>query len=198
MSWWHRHPVLTNAAGGVIAAGVVAVLAQTKGWIDLAAWWQAVTNVAVNAWHWVPASTSAPNWLLVIMGVATLGWLAVLIMLAISNREEAEQAYSVLAYDNDVFFNMRWRWQWRDGGRLHNIVPFCLKCDMQIDPCLRGGGYRFVAPLIFPCRLCGEVQYEVGAGDTNLDDVQREVTLLIQRNIRQQIAKQQQEQSSNE
>lgn len=185
MSWWHRHPVLTNAAGGVIATGVAAGFAQFKGWIDL------------PAWQWIIAATPTLHWLLIIMGLAVIGWLAVLAALLIRNREEAQQTFNVLAYDNDEFFGMRWRWRWAEGVGPYNLVPFCLKCDMQIDPGLRGGGYAAVAELIFPCKLCREVQYEVGAGDTRLEDVQRDVLLLIQRNVRQRLAKQQQEQSAN-
>lgn len=154
-------------------------------------------NAATTTSQWIVAATPTPHWLLIIMGLAVLGWLVVLAALLKGNREEARQTFNVLAYDNDEFFGMRWRWQWIEGVGPRNIIPFCLKCDMQIDPCLQGGGYTFVAPLIFPCRLCREVQYEVGAGDTNFEDVQREVALLIQRNVRQRFAAQEQERSNN-
>jgi hypothetical protein len=177
--------VLIGAAGSILAAAVL----QFVGWINLPAWWTALRTGVAAAWCWAITSTPIPHWLLVIMSIAVLAWLALFATLFVGLRRDAQRAFDVFGYVTDVFFNMRWRWLWQD-NRPYNIVPFCLTCDMQIDPA-RGGGYASAARVVFPCRRCGTVQHEIGDGATAFEDVQREVALHIQRNVRQQLATEQ-------
>jgi hypothetical protein len=177
--------VLIGAAGSVLAAAVL----QFVGWINLPAWWAVVSRAAATAWGWTTASTPTPHWVLAITAIAVLGWIALLVAVWLGTRKDAEQAFDMHGYDNDLFYDMRWRWKWGQGYNPYDLVPFCQKCDMQLDA-VRKGGYAVVAPLIFPCPICGTVECEIGQGNTDLVDVQRSVKLLIQKNVRQQFASQ--------
>lgn len=178
---WHRHPVLTNAAGSLLAAAILTGVAQIQGWINLADCWMFAKTTFAGFLLWLTYKTSVPNWLLIPLSFALLAWIAVLTIAAATRRRQAaSRSFSPYDYTTDTFFGLRWRWC--DSGP-YDIVPFCSACDLQIDP-VRSGSYLSVAPLRFYCKLCDSVLYEVGHGDTDLDDLQREVTLLIQRDVR--------------
>jgi hypothetical protein len=193
-SWWHRHPVLSNTAGGVLTAAILAGVAQVAGLINLPSWWLAVRSAAAGAWVWAIAPMPTPHWLLVLMTIAVLAWLALFVVLFGGLRRDQQKALDVYSYVTDDFLNMRWRWSWQ-GNTPSGLVPFCLTCDMQIDVA-REGGYAIAAPLVFPCRICGTVQCRYGDGSTDLAHVQREVALLIQRNVRQRLLGEQEKDGS--
>jgi len=153
ISWWHRHPVLTNAAGGVLAAAILGALAQFAGWITLVTWWQAGVTALAVAWQWVTASTPVPHWFIGLMAVAVLGWLAVLVTLLTTNQKEVADVFNALAYNSDIFFNMRWRWQWVPGVGPDNPTPFCLNCDMQLFA-EQGFGAGVAGRIEFRCKDC--------------------------------------------
>lgn len=184
---WHRHPVLTNAAGGVLATATLGAVAQLAGWINIAGWWHSVLRATGVAWQWINASTPVPHWLITLMAAAVLAWLFVLVAFLTTNHKEGVRVFNALSYDNDVFFNMRWRWQWIPGVGPHNATPFCLNCDMQLfADQVYGAGV--VGRIEFQCKDCRSVQYQTNDSMTRFEDLQHEVVLRVQRNLRAQIA----------
>jgi hypothetical protein len=121
------------------------------------------------------------------MAVAVLGWLAVLVALLTSNQKEVADVFNALAYNGDIFFNMRWRWQWVPGVGPHNPTPFCLNCDMQLFA-EQGFGAGVAGRIEFRCKDCRAVQYATDDSWTRLEDLQHEVVLRAQRHVRAQLA----------
>lgn len=188
-SWWHRHPVVTGITGSVLASGVLTG-AQLLGLIDLNAVWSNFIASLATAKQWLFTTGSMPHWLIVVLALAGLLGFVILGVIGVSllrsNKDEVEARTALSNYTQDEFFGMVWRWSWTSDFGARNFVPFCKHCDMQIDP-NRGGGYVAVAPLVYQCSMCGEVQYQC---DWNIEhsDVERQVLLLLQQRVRRNFA----------
>jgi hypothetical protein len=155
--------VAATVIGGLIVAGILGVRwASVLGWAD-------------SAWQWVTASTTHPRWLFGVLWLSLLAWVALLVVLAAAARSAATQP-AYFAYVQDTFFNVVWRWKWfKDGSGIHEIIPFCPKCDLQIIP------YTDGYSLYLSCGDCKEKFIEVRGNEPEL---RRQVELRVDRHVR--------------
>ena len=61
-----------------------------------------------------------------------------------------------LFYTTDEFYELRWRWNNRDGGEVKDLNAYCPKCDYQMFP----AGISRKSVVSFRCDIC-EKQYEI-------------------------------------
>lgn len=86
--------------------------------------------------------------------------------------QEAEH----IAYQQDSFFGLMWRWRWASNGTIDpfSLTPFCPLCDRVIPVSLDGYG-----PTRFNCDVCRGERVLDGNLPHSLNRVLRKIDLKI-------------------
>lgn len=137
----------------VIATGIVAVVAVVATY--LAGWWPTFAAFAKKVASFGAATTTVPNWLLILLSlcaVALLFFLGIALwtIIAPGSSEPLPRA----SYREDDFFGIRWRWSYNTDGDIVRLMSFCPGCDYQIYP-RDVSGYQEPEHLKYNCDDCG-------------------------------------------
>jgi hypothetical protein len=166
---WHD-PVWSKVIAGVIlAGGATAATSYFR-------WWDAVGRFVAQLWGYVVSRTPTPNWLL-----AGLTLLAVPTLLLVGRACSSTSPRSALAaYRTDLFFGLRWRWRYGEGGLPFDLYSFCPSCDYQVYAEHRSL-YSAVPQIVFHCDNCGR---DVAQLQEPLESLESKIRRLIQQRIR--------------
>ena len=164
----------------VIATGIVAAVAALGAY--LLGYWPFFRGAVSAGWNFLLAPNSIPNWviaLLVLGAVPSVILLAALAWQVIRGEAPGSSSLDWTSYTTDVFFGLRWRWQY-SGGTIVRLNTFCLKCDYQLfshEP----SSYNFINRVSFSCDCCNGTLVEFKESEAELNS---KVERLIQQKVR--------------
>lgn len=185
---WHD-PVWSK----VIAAGVVALVTSLAN--HLFHWWSWVgllkhTNQLIKAsWAFFFSTSPVPHWLIglgIILSIIAAATLIMVIIAAIAARPAKSAQQSQVdwhAYTTDLFYGVRWRWDYEPSGQVRNPICFCPRCDCQLameEP--RG----ILELTIFHCPRCEQIVKEV---ENTPYQIEQTVVAFIERKLRNDLWK---------
>ena len=161
----------------VIAAAVVAAAGAVGTYLlDL---WPAMAAAAGRAWQFLFATTEVSNWILILLG---LGLIPAVLLVAVVIWDfvsrKPTMAPSWTNYKEDVFFGLKWRWQYV-GGRIDRLVSFCPHCDYQVYS-HNASGFHAVDRIGFDCDSCRRHLCQI-------DESQRSLESKVERFIQQKL-----------
>lgn len=137
--------------------------------------WQQI----VFAYEWSISPSLLPNWSFVLLCLLLTP--SVLIFIAyLRDRKESNPAY--LSYQQDTFFNIKWRWRYFNNSATE-VFSFCPYCDYQIA----GQNYQTYGKsgledrVRFSCENCNTALGDIsGTGR----EVNKRALLTVQQRIR--------------
>ncbi|MEX2260089.1 MAG: hypothetical protein WD672_15410 [Woeseia sp.] len=159
----------------VIAAGIIAASGAAVAYVM--GLWPSICSGLAASWRWLGVTTPTWNWLLLILGAAT-----VFLVYAILNsywQTLSKPQPNLKNYRTDVILNIRWRWNYYYDG-ISSLHSFCTICDYQIFPTPRSR-YMAVDHVQFVCDNCGEKLAEF---DFNDAEVESRIKRTIQQKLR--------------
>ena len=164
-------------------SAVIAALVITVGGACgtyLLGFWPRMATFGSDIWHFSARPTAVPNWLLVILGVATIPTLLLLAagIWALFAKKTSNQP-SWVTYTSDMFFGLRWRWRYT-AGSIAGLNTFCPHCDYQVFP-YDASAYQMVERIAFKCDSC---RRDLGQFDESLQSIQSKVERFIQQKLR--------------
>ena len=169
------HPVRDKVLAALITAAVLSLIAFVipQGWRFVFACFSTVGN-------WLISTSSLPNWLVVLMSLATLlvGGLAAMFVRDYYRPKIAEQPS--LPTEINVY-DIVWRWERSHGISKYNVYSFCPQCDFQVHP-HSVSQYRFLDLNAFACENCG---WTSETFETPLDQIESVVIRKIQQTMRE-------------
>ena len=181
-----EHPIRDKVVSGLIVAGILSLVATF-----IPGGWHWLLEVCGETGRWFLATTAVPRWLLIPLVLLLIGlvlWMAV----GWATRGTAASD-PILDYTEDVILGVRWRWGYRPNGSLDGPpLPFCVKCDMQIQPQSRivGHSISHIGKIVsFHCDSCGHDPTVGGAGKVfgHQSDAEDYVIRTIQQRLRQKM-----------
>lgn len=187
---WHD-PVGSNFIAGLLLSAFLSSVAVIWAWIHFH-WWSVLSKTTASAvhlvWAFLIATSPIPHWLIGLTGLIALLAIAVVGIAAVaasSTQTVPESLSSAVEqtarrYTTDIFYKVRWRWDYLPSGEITTPVCFCPKCDCQLvahDVSPIGGQDK----IAFHCASCNGYVAEIGE---RLDRVEVLVTLLIQQKLR--------------
>lgn len=137
----------------VIATLIIAAAAAAGSYfLD---WWPTIGGALTEAYRFLQASTTLPNWALILGGISSLP--SVLLVGALLRHwlwDSDSQSPSWQSYVSDIYFDLRWRWKYLDDGNIYDVHTFCPHCDYQV---FAGhvSPYRMIDHIGFKCDSCG-------------------------------------------
>jgi len=161
--------ISTGITAAIGAAGTYAL----NLWPTIGAW-------AAQAWSYMGRPSQVPNWVvwvLVLLGLPTIGGVAAIIWVAVRPTQEAE---TLRTYTQDHFLGLRWRWNYFPSGKLEDPLPFCPHCDYQLQP-HQASAYAAIDRIGFHCDSCGT---DLPTFDESFDSLQGKIRRFIQQKIR--------------
>jgi hypothetical protein len=171
---WHD-PVWSKVISGAILAGAAAVVAY------LLDWWPAIRRVVELGYEFIVSRTATPNWLLgalVLLTVPTVIILAAMLWARVFPSRSSPASWT--GYTTDLFFGLRWRWRYLDGGLPYDLHTFCPNCDFQVYA-HNASPYSAVDRIGFHCDSCGR---DLGEFEEPLASVESKAQRFIQQKLR--------------
>jgi hypothetical protein len=162
----------------VIAAGIIAALAAVSGYF--LGWWPRLISLAKKMWQFMLSTTPLPNWLIGILIIGTTGALSILIILF---KATSSKNVTLKTYNDDIFFNIHWRWNCDSFGGIHNLSSFCPTCDYQIYPRNIVGYAAAGDHIVYLCEECKETIHDFNVGQSVVA-IEDRVIRLIQKKLR--------------
>lgn len=163
-----------------VIAGLILALGATIATYSLD-WWPTFGRWANQVYAFALASTFTPHWLLFLLGLLTLPTLILAIAIAwTSIFPTRAQSPSWREYTTDVYFGLRWRWQYSTDGAIYDTHTFCPHCDFQVFP-QDVSSYRIVDHIAFHCDSCGRKLAEFNESFASVENKTRR---FIQQRLR--------------
>lgn len=145
-------------------------------------WWPSIGFFIRSGAKFAILTTNVPNWLFGLMSILSL--LAVIISFVAvwikMNPSESELEPDWRSYKSDIFFGLRWRWEYFDDGNIYDVYTFCPHCDFQVFP-YNVSTFRMVDRISFSCDSCKQNLCEI---DESLESLENKVRRLIQQKVR--------------
>ena len=159
-----------TVVGGLIVAGVLAVIPKTSGLVVKVVSW--VWNAVSWAWELLYSSHSVPGGVILVLSLLALFGLVIvgLLLMLLFQGEKKAAAPSFHNYTEDSFDGVRWRWEWR-GNRVDNLWCFCPRCDASLVYHETYGATEFICErcpadrTVDPFESGGRLVTTVGGGD---------------------------------
>lgn len=164
-----------------VIAGVILAAGATIGAYFLN-WWPNIGRFIKKGYELAFLSTNVPNWLLGLMSILSLP--VILIAAALIwekiHPKETKKGPEWLSYRSDIYFNLRWRWNYFEDGNIFDLHTFCPHCDFQVFP-HNASSFRMIDRIGFRCDSCGR---NLGEMDESPDSLQNKVKRFIQQKLR--------------
>lgn len=155
----------------VISVGALALLAS----VPVYHWWQQV----LIAWQYVIADTTVPRWLFWFLVLWVASTIVVAIAILVSANRQPEPV-TWRSYNEDEFFNLRWRWTYNSMDRMRNLCSFCRRCDYQLHAITEGLYYGNDSAK-YVCTHCNQTSLSF---TESCDELEHSVTKRIQLALR--------------
>lgn len=171
---WHD-PVWSKViAGAILALGATVA----TYFLD---WWPAIGVFVSGSIAFALASTLTPNWLLLLLALLALPALVIIGALAWQGVSPSEpRSPSWHDYTADIFFGLRWRWNYGTGGRIDDAHTFCPHCDFQVYA-RDVSSFRVIDHIAFHCDSCGR---NLGEFEESFDSLESKVKRFVQQKLR--------------
>jgi hypothetical protein len=176
--WHKRHPFLFAIVVALLPIALASIAAERFGS------WAHVLTLTQSLGLWSVAPVTISRWLYVLLfsGVLLL-LIVVLLVLGVATFSHGAAMPAHLPYTQDNFLNLVWRWRWANHGPA-DCQPFCPVCDLQIVPVFDSGSIMGgTSSVSYSCNQCQKTWHV--ATYTNPSQVQHDVSLLVERNVRQ-------------
>jgi hypothetical protein len=137
----------------VIAGVVLAVLGAA--YTAALRWLPAIKTGVEQALSLAVRSSDVPNWMLLISMIALAGCITASAMLMWRwSSFGANRRLMTINYNEDVFFGIRWIWQYDGKARPVNFRPFCVTCGDKLY-FETVTSYSNVDQIAYRCDRCG-------------------------------------------
>jgi|SRR5690554_576713 len=162
----------------VIATGILAFLAYAGAY--LLGLLPAIFALLPQAWIFLKASSSVPNWLILIITIPCILFGCAL-AIELKNRVTIEGTEPVNwnAYQRDNFFGLLWSWKY-SGNCIEGLHSLCPNCEYQVLP--RDVRSYAIVPH-FECK-CDDCGYSAGEFEGQPRELLQKVELKIQKELR--------------
>lgn len=84
------------------------------------------------------------------------------------------------SYREDLFFNLKWRWNYADDDFIYPLHTFCPNCDFQVYS-KYASSYRGIDHISFECESCGR---QLGKYSESTESLEDKVKRSIQQKLR--------------
>lgn len=169
-------PVWSKVIAGVILAAGATIVTY------LLNWWPIIGQATRSSYNYAFHTSNISNWLLgliVILSIPTILFVIALFWGKI-HPQKTKNGPDWQSYRSDIYFGLRWRWEYFDDGTIHNLYTFCPNCDFQIYP-HNASAFRFIDRIGFHCDSCGK---NLGELDDSSSSLENKVRRFIQQKIR--------------
>lgn len=177
MNWWghvSKHPLWSAVIAGLILSGM--------GWLWLERdwWWPSIATHAGFAWNFLFRTAELPYWLVALLLIPATLVVFVVVLAVVESRKTVERPPSSDDYTTDVFFNIRWRWNYRS----YDLRPiaYCTACGVQLRPA-NVGGFAAAPRTQFACTDAVGCGANLHTFESDLQTVEEDVARLVQRNL---------------
>jgi hypothetical protein len=133
------------------------------------------------------ATSSIPHWLIGLLGVAILLAISVAfwagtIETAARTQPEPDSASQPAwhSYTTDIFYKVRWRWDFGARNEVEHLACFCPHCDYQVSV-HNQSAYAAAVVIAFHCDSCNRDLAQI---EEPLDHVMSKVVRFIQQKVR--------------
>lgn len=165
---WHD-PVWSAVIAGLIVTGTLALLTY---FLNL---WPPIWEFLKNGFYFFLASSEIPHW---VVGLLVLFSLPTFFLFFILLKKDKGPDWR--SYREDIFLNLKWRWNYEKDGYIYPLCPFCLYCDFQIIP-KNTSAYIAVDRIAFECDNC---QHQFGEYQESIESIENKVKRSIQQKLR--------------
>ncbi len=144
------HDTTVSIIAGAFGEGIVAVATYALGF------WPKIFQWSRNVSAWLGETTSIPNWLLAMLAGCTAAFvlrigLSGATALRSNRRRNRTTSPDWHQYNEDVFYNVKWRWGYSPNGDVSHLKSYCRNCDYGILPFPAD----FKGDVEFKCYECG-------------------------------------------
>ena len=165
--------IKTNVIGGIVTAGVLAIVGAV--WAFAPGAWIWFTHLLGSMWAHLTSAASVPTWWLYVLyaiSAAVVLTVGLRVRKAVMNTES-----TVTDYTEDRFFGAVWRWRYAHGGPT-GTWAFCPRCDTVLVYSYRRD-YGAVKTTLH-CETCDlDIAAEPGDRDDLLGKVHRQIDRKI-------------------
>jgi hypothetical protein len=176
---WLREHAIKTAVGTILALALGAVVAALS---PLVREWLLIALRGIgNAFHWLGQPVTVARWHYWLLAVVAIfvGIFMFVAVFAVLTGRRGPAATAYLAYQEDSFFGLTWRWGYDLAGQLNreSFTPYCPVCDRVIP--MRSDSYDPFTR--FACDACGEQVKLDGDIARNISRVIREIDLKVRK-----------------
>lgn len=162
----------------VIATGLLFFLTATGTYF--LNWWPSIQSFFKTIWQFFVASTSVPNWLLLILCICAVMVTIALGAICWAATRPSTESKSWRQYTTDNFFNLKWHWSLGRDGDIYNLFPCCEGCEYQVTPTETYHGFDSERHTAFECDACNRDRVLIKGS-------QYEIESKVQRFIQQKL-----------
>lgn len=162
----------------VISAAILGAVALASAYF--LNWWPTIGTLLATGVTFISASSSIPNWLIGLLALLTIPTIFILAVFCWEAVRPSKQVLGWEAYTSDVFFGLRWRWQYSRTSQIHSLHCFCPHCDFQVFP-LNVSSYAFQDKILFRCDSCHN---SLGIFEESYSSLESKATRFAQQKIR--------------
>jgi hypothetical protein len=155
-----------------VISGVILAIGAT-GITYFLNWWPTIGNFFACSYAYIHASTTVPRWFILLVGLLALP--TAIFLPALLWRTLFPLQASWKSYRSDLFFGIRWRWNYFGSGEIYDVHTFCPRCDFQL---YAKDSYRSI---VFFCESCDQ---HLGAFDETYDSLENKTKRFIQQKLR--------------
>jgi len=178
---WHD-PVWSKIISALILSAVGVIWAWAH--FDL---WSIAAKITRAGFAFLIAKSPVPHWMLGLAGLIILAVLILVVAAFAATHNTSESAFDRIvappawtAYTEDTFYNIRWRWAYKQGGGITTPVCFCPRCDCQLLV-HNLGRFTGIDIIAFHCPSCDR---DLKKLDEPLEYIEQAVILFVEKNIR--------------
>jgi len=144
-----RYCLTATVLGGLLTAAIVGAIKPARDFaVDFAEWQR---RYVLDFISYLGTTTDVYVWGVFLVGVIDVLLLLYALKRIILDWQEKSRKNSPLAYTEDRFYGVLWRWNMSGVCNPVDPLAFCPRCDMQFSPDPRYTGT--LTPLC--CRQCG-------------------------------------------
>jgi hypothetical protein len=157
--YWHD-PVWSK----VIAVAIVGLAGIA--WASYRHWWSMIWLRITDVHAYMVSTTPVRHWVFGLLVLIAALFVMMVIGITVSTHQPEKNPFGNivpvavarpewLSYTTDYFYELRWRWKYRDGD-IKDLNAFCPRCDYQMVPT----GISRLSQVSFRCDICPE-GYEI-------------------------------------
>lgn len=162
----------------VIASGlVVAIAAAGTYFLNL---WPTIKRALTSSISFLGKTSELPNWLIILMSIFSIILIAFVGIIIWQNYFSTSGESAWKNYKEDIFFNIKWQWQYDSSGAIYCLYSLCPKCQFQVYP-VNASPYSAVDRIAYVCESC---KSHLGTFNQDEFSFENKIKRFIQQKIR--------------